>query len=172
LDGQVTNLEHIDDGDDGAPSGKHKHPMPAPEKCSCEYGIHCGEECSQPSCLCQGWHPSSEAKEERPRETRQEGLDIAHSSAIPCVGWRGVVPVAHTGQPAGWWLVAPGRRNRAGSKWEGSSQIGSERLTELAENTTTPVRKRVICARCDCSLVRHWRLLFWGSDGARHGAGG
>lgn len=35
LDGHVMNLELVDDRDDCAPSGKHKHPMPAPEKCSC-----------------------------------------------------------------------------------------------------------------------------------------
>ena len=40
LDGQVTDLELVDDSDDGAPTSKHNHPVPAPEKCSCEYGIH------------------------------------------------------------------------------------------------------------------------------------
>jgi hypothetical protein len=40
LDGQVTNLELVDDRDEGAPTGKHNHPVPAPKKCSCEYGIH------------------------------------------------------------------------------------------------------------------------------------
>ena len=40
LDGEVMNLELVDDRDDSAPSCKHKHPMPAPEKRSCKYGIH------------------------------------------------------------------------------------------------------------------------------------
>lgn len=40
LDGQVSNLELVNDRDDSAPSSKHKHPMPAPEKRSCKYGIH------------------------------------------------------------------------------------------------------------------------------------
>jgi hypothetical protein len=129
--------------------------MPAPEECSCEYGIHCGEECSQPSCLCQGWHPSSEAKKERPRETRLKRLEIGHSSAALCVGSSqsrtpaspraGCRPSKPVGSKTGDWRLA--------------GILGSERLTELAENIIMRVRKRVICARCDCSLIRHCGLL-------------
>ena len=118
LDGHALNFELVDDRDDCAPGGKHNHPMPAPEKCSCEYGIHCGEERSQPSCLCQDWHRGSEAKQERPREKRQKGLDIAYSSVVLCVG---SFHPPHASQRAG----SGGRRNR----WDRNGKTRWERVT-------------------------------------------
>jgi len=38
-------------------------------------------------------------------------------------------------------------------------------LTELAQDITTSVRKRVVRARCDCSLIRHRGLPFLGDGG-------
>ena len=39
LDGEVMNLELVDDRDNRTPSCKNEHPMPVPEKESCKYGI-------------------------------------------------------------------------------------------------------------------------------------
>ena len=87
----------------------------------------------------------------------------AYNGLFKCCSVRGFAP-SQSRTPAGWLCSGgwwPSSRRNRGIERRWTDNNGGKRLTELAKNIITSVRKRVISAGCDCSLIRHRRLLLF-----------
>jgi len=94
-----------------------------------------------------------------PRQTCHEKRVIGSPSAALCVG-PSTVPHASTSLNS---VAVESRWSQSrNGKTSADEHEECERLTQLAQKTTTSVRKRVIRARCNCSRVRHRALPFFG----------